>query len=131
MTPVRYVREEHFEQIRSWLRFRSEDIVPKALPENGFIVPGKAAGFLYRTDSSVAWIENIVAAPGLSREERSEAVDAVFTAIIERARELGFELLVGYTVLDAVVQRAQRFGFMHVTAGFHLMALPLKTPSLD
>src|SRR5688572_25462795 len=113
MKPIPYVREEHFEQIRDWLRFRKEDIVPKALPENGFIIPGKAAGFLYRTDSSVAWIENIVAAPGLSREERSEAVDAVIAAVIERAKELGFELLVGYTVLDVVVKRAQHFGFMH------------------
>jgi hypothetical protein len=131
MKPIRYVREEHFEQIREWLRSREQDIVPKALPENGFIIPGKAAGFLYRTDSSVAWIENIVAAPGLSREERGEAVDAVFTAIIERARELGFELLVGYTVLDVVVKRAERFGFMRVDGGFHLMALTLRPPSLD
>jgi hypothetical protein len=131
MKPIRYVREEHFELVRGWLRSREQDIVPRALPENGFIVPGKAAGFLYRTDSSVAWIENIVAAPGLSREERNEAVDAVVAAIIERAKELGFELLVGYTLLDVVVKRAERFGFTHVDGGFHLVALTLRPPSLD
>jgi hypothetical protein len=131
MKPVPYVREEHFEQIRAWLRFRKEDIVPRALPENGFVIPGKAAGFLYRTDSSIALIENLVAAPGLSREERGEAVDAIVTAVIERAKELGFDMLVGYTVLDVVVKRAQRFGFRHVAQGFHVIALTLKPPSLD
>jgi hypothetical protein len=131
MTPIRYVREEHFEQIREWFRFRKEDIVPKALPENGFIIPGKAAGFLYRTDSSVAWIENLIAAPDLSREERNQAVDAIVAAVVERAKELGFDVLLGYTVLDVVVQRAKRFGFMHVTDGFHLVALTLRPPSLD
>lgn len=131
MKPIPYVREQHFEQVRDWLRFWKEEMVPRALPENGFVVPGKAAGFLYRTDSSIALIENLVAAPGLSREERSEAVDAVVTAVIERANELGFEMLVGYTVLDVVVKRAQRFGFRHVAQGFHVIALTLKPPSLD
>jgi hypothetical protein len=131
MKPIRYVREEHFEQIRDWMRFRNEDLVPGVLPENGFIIPGKAAGFLYRTDSSVAWIENLVAAPGLSREERSQAADAIVAAVIERATELGFELLLGYTVLDVVVERAKRFGFLHIADGFKLVALPLRPISRD
>jgi hypothetical protein len=131
MNPIPYVREEHFEQVRGWLRFWKQDIVPKALPRNGFIIPGKAAGFLYLTDSSVAWIENLIAAPGLSREERTQAVDAIVTAVIERARQLDVDVLMGYTRLDVVVQRAKRFGFMHVDEGFHVVALPLRPPSFD
>jgi hypothetical protein len=131
MKVIPYVREEHFEQVRGWLRHWKQDLPPTALPRNGFVIPGKAAGFLYLTDSSVAWIENLVAAPGLSREERSQAADAIVTAVIDRARELGVEMLMGYTRLDAVVQRAARFGFMHVADGFHVVALPLKPPSVD
>jgi hypothetical protein len=125
MTPVPYVPELHFEQIRLWLELRNEVITPDALPQTGFIIPGKAAGFLYRTDSSVAWIEGLVAAPGLSREERSQAVDAVVAAVCREARKLGFKTLVGYTVLDVVVERAKRFGFSHVGGGFQLVALKL------
>lgn len=131
MKPIPYVREEHYEQVSGWLRLWKQDMPPSALPRNGFIVPGKAAGFLYLTDSSVAWLENLVAAPGLSREERSQAVDAVVTAVIERAREHGVEMLMAYTRLDAVVERGKRFGFMHVADGFHAVALPLKPPSFD
>lgn len=131
MTPIRYVREQHFEQVREWLRNWNEDIVPRGLPENGFIIPGKAAGFLYRTDSSVAWIENLVAAPGLDRQERNLAVDAIVAAVVERARELGFEVLMGYTSLEAVLNRAERFGFMHVASGFHVIALQLGPITMD
>jgi hypothetical protein len=131
MQVIPYVREEHYEQVRGWLRLWKQDMPPTALPRNGFIIPGRAAIFLYLTDSSVAWIENLVAAPGLSREERSQAVDAVVTAAIDRARELGVEMLMAYTRLDAVVQRGARFGFMHVADGYHAVALPLKAPSVD
>lgn len=131
MKVVPYVREEHYEQVRGWMRLWKQDMPPTALPRNGFIIPGKAAGFLYLTDSSIAWIESLVAAPGLSREERSQAVDAIVTAVIERARELGVEMLMGYTHLDAVVQRAVRLGFMHVAEGFHVVALPLKPSPLE
>jgi hypothetical protein len=125
MTPIPYVPELHFDQVRAWMQFRNEDITPDALPQTGFVIPEKAAGFLYRTDSSVAWIEGLVAAPGLSREERSEAVDAVVAAVCQEAKKLGFKMLLGYTVLDVVVKRAERLGFRHIGGGFHLVALSL------
>lgn len=129
MKPIPYVPEQHFEQIRSWLRFRNEDLPPDALPKTGFIIPEKCAGFLYRTDSSVAWIETLVAAPGLDKQVRSDAVDAIVTAIIEEAQKLGFKMLMGYTTLDAVVKRSERFNFMYVGGGFHCVALPLQPAS--
>src|SRR5690242_10972871 len=111
MTPIPFVPEQHFEQIRSWLQFWNEDMVPEALPKTGFIIPGKCAGFVYSTDSSLAFMETLVAAPGLAKEERSQAVDAIVAALIEATRKLGFKMLVGYTNLDAVVKRSEKFGF--------------------
>lgn len=125
MKPVPYVPELHFSQVSEWMQFRNEVITPDALPQTGFIIPGKVAGFLYRTDSSVAWIEGLVAAPGLDREERSQAIDAIVEAIIHEAQQLGFKTLLGYTVLDVVVKRSERFGFTYVSGGFHLIARPL------
>ena len=122
MTPVPYVAGLHFDQVHAWVQSRGDVITPDALPQTGFIIPGKAAGFLYRTDSSIAWIEGLVAAPGLEREERSQAIDAVVAALIEEAGRLGFKTLMAYTVLDAVVKRSERFGFTYVSGGFHLIA---------
>ena len=123
--PIRYVPQLHFEQVHRWYAARNETMTPDALPQIGFIIPGKAAGFLYRTDSSLAWIEGLVAAPELSREERAPAIDAVVVAVCDEARRLGFKVVMGYTQLDAVVSRAQRLGFTYVGGNYHLVALPL------
>lgn len=125
LTPVPYVPELHFAQVQAWLRHWDRSVTPDMLPGTGFIIPGKAAGFMYRTDSSLALIDNLVAAPGLSEEERGQVVDAILAAICLEAARLGFKLLLGYTVLDAVVKRAERFGFAHVASGFHLVAMKL------
>ena len=129
MTPIPFVPELHFELVKHWLQLWNETMTPEALPKTGFIIPGKAVGFLYRTDSSLALIENLVAAPGLSREERSEAVDAIVAAVCAEAAKQGFKMLLGYTVLDAVVKRAERFGFIYVAGNFHLVARPLNAGS--
>lgn len=125
MTPIRFVPELHFEQINSWLRFWDGAMTQDMLSQTGFIIPGKAAGFLYRTDSSLAFIENLVAAPGMSREERTGYVDAIVSAICAEAARLGFKVLLGYTQLDAVVKRAERFGFNYIEGNFHLVGLKL------
>ncbi|GHG84957.1 hypothetical protein [Comamonas sp. JC664] len=125
MTLEPYVPELHFEHIKAWLQSWDEIVTPDGLPQTGFVVPGKAAGFLYRTDSSLALIENLVAAPGLSKEERNEAVDLVVAAICKEATRLGFKILLGTTQLDAVVKRAEKHGFIYVDGGFHVIALRL------
>jgi len=125
MTPIPYDPALHYAQFESWLKVRDDSMPPESLPQTGFIIPGKAAGFLYRTDSCIAMIENLVAAPGLSKEERSEAVDLVVKAISDEAKKLGFSVLLGYTQLDAVVKRAERHGFVHVDSGYHIVALRL------
>jgi len=125
MTPIAYVPELHFETVRSWMEARNEVITLDALPQTGFIIPGMAAGFLYRTDSSVAMIEGLVAAPGVEREVRDQAVDAIVLAVIAEAQRLGFKTLTGTTVLEAVVKRAERLGFIYVGGNFHLIVRPL------
>lgn len=121
MTPIPYEPALHFDQVSVWMQHRNQLITPDALPKSGFIIPGKAAGFLYRTDSSMAMIENLVAAPGLGREERDQAVDDIVLAICAEAARLGFKMLVGTTVLEAVVKRAERLGFVYAGGGFHMV----------
>jgi hypothetical protein len=128
MTPVRFDPKVHHELLNQWRKPWGELMTPEALPQVGFVVPDKAAGFLYRTDSSVALIEGIIAAPGLSREERNGAVDAIVAAVRDEARRQGFKLLLGYSQLDAIKVRAEKFGFMHVGPGFHMVALDLTQP---
>ncbi|RKG80290.1 hypothetical protein [Corallococcus terminator] len=128
MKPVPFDPKLHHGLLELWRKPWDETMTPDALPQTGFVVPDKAAGFLYRTDSSVALIEGIIAAPGLSKEVRNEAVNAIVAAIRDEARRLGFKLLLGYSQLDAIMERAKRFGFIHVGPGFHMVALDLTKP---
>lgn len=123
MQPVPYVPELHFEQVLHWLQLRGESITPDALPKTGFIVPGKAAGFLYRTDSSISWIDSLVASKEATKEERNEALDAVVLALREEARRGGFKVMMGYTLFQVVVDRAERLGFKYVGGNYHLIAI--------
>lgn len=128
MKPVRFDPKVHHDLLNLWRKPWDETMTPEALPEYGYVVPGKAAGFLYRTDSSVALIEGIIAAPGLTKEDRNEAVNAIVAAVRDEARRQGFKLLLGYSQLDAIKNRAERFGFMHVGPGYHMVALDLTKP---
>ncbi len=125
-TILPYDKELHFEELNSWFLARDagSPLVPETLPKVGFIIPGKAAGFLYQTDSNIAWIENLVAAPGLGKKERSELIDAIVLAVAAEARRRGFAALVGFTELDAVKERAERLGFAY-HGKFHLINLAL------
>lgn len=127
--PVLYEPALHFSQVLAWFQEYDEAVTQDELPQLGYIVPGKAAGFLYRTDSSLCWIESLVASKQLSKEERSEALDAIVMALARDARRLGFKTMMGLTQLEAVVQRALRLGFVYVDGGFRVIALPLDSVS--
>jgi hypothetical protein len=124
LKPIPYVAAQHFEEVERWFKLFNETMTADALPQTGFIVPGTAAGFLYRTDSSVAWVESLIASKEAPKEERNQALDAIVVALCREAKKLGFKTVLGSTQLDAVVKRAQRLGWSYVGGGFHLIALP-------
>jgi hypothetical protein len=119
--PIPYDPGAHFEQVLRWMEAWGQTISPDALPTTGFIVPGIAAGFLYRTDSSIAWIEGLVASRDISAEIRGLALDEIVRALRAEARRSGFKILLGYTQLQAVVDRALRHGFKHAKGAYQLV----------
>lgn len=123
MRAIPYEPKQHFEQVLQWLRMRGESTSPDRLPKTGYVVPGIAAGFLYRTDSSIAWIDSLVASKERTREERSEALDAIVQALRDEARRSGFSSLLGYTLYPVVVDRALRLGWEYVRGGYHLVVV--------
>ncbi len=84
-------------------------IEPKMLPTTGVIADEKAAGFLYQTDSKVAWMEWIVADPAAS--DRGPAIDAVISSLSEIAADMGFELILTSVKHPGLIQRYINNGF--------------------
>jgi hypothetical protein len=80
------------------------------LPETGFIVPGVAAGFLFRTDSRLAFVHNVVTNPDASLRARFVAVRDIVRACQELARALGVAGLVTWTNAPSIVRLACQNG---------------------
>lgn len=119
--PIPYDPGAHFGQVFRWMQAWGQPLSLDALPTTGFIIPGVAAGFLYRTDSSVAWIEGLVASRDVSAEIRGKALDQIVRALRAEARRSGFKILLGYTQFQAVVDRALRHGFEHAKGTYQLV----------
>ena len=126
MKVERFQPDLHYATFCAWTRWYEMTPLPiQFLPQSGFVVDGVAMGFMYRTDSKMALIENLAANPKLPRETRTQGLDAVVTAIAEEGRALGFEVLIGYTNVNAVIQRALRHGFTTDDEKFQVVTLVL------
>ncbi len=106
---LRFETEAHYREVEAWAKARGVHLTPELLPKTGRIVPGKAAIFLYKTDSSLGLLENLISNP---KDSDSEAIDAVVTSILEDAKEMGIKFIMCTTSLPAVISRAARLGFL-------------------
>jgi hypothetical protein len=103
---VRAYTPSDYKDLEQWWKDQNWDPVPPSiLPDLGFIVPGVAAGFLYTTNSTVAWMEWIVANPKKTFEIRDEALNAVLKTIESRAKELGFSTILISTSNKRLLER--------------------------
>lgn len=102
----------HYGMISKWWKAHGME-APKIheLPELGLIADDIAAGFLYKTDSSVCMIEALIANPEKPTGVRNEALDLVVTELCREAREMGFKKIYGFTRLESVLDRAVSHDF--------------------
>lgn len=95
-----------------WYRARG-DAVPAedTLPGTGLIVPGVAAGFLFRTDSAFCLLDGFVTSRDAPAKERHRALGAIVDALTEEAKALGFRCVVGLTRSSGMAKLVRRRQF--------------------
>lgn len=112
MSPETFELEKHYGQVVEWWQGHQWPVVPPAvLPKTGLIVPGFAAGFLYKTDSNLAWLEWAVVNPQSDRILRREALDAVLGGLFEEAKKAGFEAVFTSVSHPGLIERYKKLGF--------------------
>lgn len=100
------------DEVNGWCAARGLDpLDPAALPPVGFVEPGLAAGWLYRTDADLALVEGLVTNPTVPLRQRSRAVDAVTRALLDEAKAFGVRRVVAFCREPGVARRAVRLGF--------------------
>ena len=81
------------------------------LPKTGFIVEEICAGFLYKTDSKIAWLEFIISNPVSDKQERNKALDLLIKKLCEEAKNCEFAAVFTSTEHEKLIQRYTDHGF--------------------
>lgn len=71
-----------------------------------------ACGFLYKTNSSICWLEFIVANPNTTNEERSNGIKKVCNEISKIAKSLGFTAIYTSVKHENLINKLKNEGFI-------------------
>lgn len=120
MTPlIRRYRESDYAELSTWYGARGlSPPPPEGLPLTGLWIPSVGAGFLYRTDSSLALIEGVITNPAAPKRAQACAVAALLRALLDAAGDGA--RVIGFTSILGMARRAQRLG-MRETGAYLLM----------
>lgn len=119
---IRPITESDYLAICEWWKHHKWQVVPaQALPPNGYIaLIGEkriVAGFLYRTDSNLGWLEWIVSNPDSTFEERTTAINELLETIFQRAKELKIQAIFTSCKNESLIKRLIEKGFQTTDQG--------------
>ena len=128
-----------FETIKAWGKAWGSDYDEAQFPKHGFIVDDLCAYFIYTTDSSICFLENLVRNPEVGKGinerlgtliDRGKALDLVIKACYNKARELGFTVAYATTNVISAAKRAKEHG-AQASPLCVLLTKDLQTPNLN
>ena len=111
-----YNEKEHYDLLCSWWQGHNWTPLPiQALPSNGIVTyygnKPVSAGFLYKTDSSIAWLEWLVCDPKAAKEYRSDCINNTIESLCMLADELGYKLIMTSVNNIGLKKRLDNHGF--------------------
>lgn len=111
MMNLRPYKPEDFETVARWARDGyNTEYSEDQFPQTGFIVDGVAAAFMYATDSSVCYIENMISNRSADPAARDYAIKLILEALFLAARSQGFKVAYATTDLATMIFRAAQHG---------------------
>lgn len=114
--------KKDYDLLLSWWKKRNFTAPPKEwLSPLGLMVfvgnKPVCAGFLFKTDSNVCSIGNLVSDPSVPGIFRDKALDYLLVRLQTIAKDSGFTVVCAATNLERLVQRYKRLGFMVTDEG--------------
>jgi len=116
MELIPYIPEFH-PVMASWWQGHNFSVIPHdALPKTGYIAVNEdkemvCAAWLYRTDSTLAWMEWYISNPVAAKTEVSEGLDMVINKLTDEAKESGFHTIFTSMKHGGLIRRMQKHGF--------------------
>lgn len=105
-------KSKDYGTVSQWWKAREWPIIPlEYLPNHGLIIDNYCAGFVYNTDSAIAWIEFIVSNPNSDKVKRSQAMDILIDSLIGKARILGAKCVFTSSNNEKLIKRFVSQGY--------------------
>lgn len=117
---MRPVQMSDWPELGRWYRARGQGLRPETLPKCGVMVPNLAAGFLYRTDSTVCLLDGYVTNPDAPSLPRARALREITTSLLTSAKLVGATYVMALCKSRGIERLAKRFGLAPV--GTYLLA---------
>ena len=119
MFETRLLDESDYDTLVSWWEKENFTPIPKQkLPQNGTggLMVFKddveiCTGFLYTTNSSIAWLEFIVANREYREKDRKDAIQLLITSLCNIAKELGFDTVFSIGQHPSLINHFESLGF--------------------
>jgi hypothetical protein len=97
----------------------------QALPKTGVLCyedeAPVCAGFLYKTDSSMAWVDWVISDQDYDASMRKEAVSILMSRLLQIAKELGFSAVMTAAATEGYQQHCEGKGFVLTNDNVNLM----------
>jgi hypothetical protein len=118
---VRALQESDWEMlVKWWASWKDWGVNPSKdmLPQNGtggLIVEKDGvnivAGFLYLTNSKVAWMEWIVSDPDYKESDRADALELLINSLEDIARGVGYEIILSIGRNKSLINMHKKLGY--------------------
>lgn len=103
--------EEDYSTICQWYQAWNMGKPPLDLfPANVFIIDNVICASYYKTDSKVAYIENIISNPDCPTDIRQAGLGLAGDYIFKLAKEDGFKVMIGFTQNKSVAKTSDQHG---------------------
>ncbi len=114
---IKFDQAKHYETICSWWKAHKWDAIPlDALSDDGIVITSDGqpvcACWLYRTNSSICWVEWYVANPTAPRKIRNICIDKMIEISTSLAQMLGFKSVFSSVKVGRFIKRLEENDFI-------------------
>lgn len=117
-----------YPMVAKWWKAHGWPVLPlEALPEGGGVIAYEGttplcAAWLYKTNSSISWMEWFISNPDAPKRCRSLGLDAVIAELDTRAKAQGFKIIHTSMRHPGLIRRMKSHGFIVVDEGMTNLA---------
>lgn len=116
---VRALQEEDWDTLQSWWKlWKWPEMNKDLLPFNGCggLMVYKddvliTAGFLYLSNSKVAWLDWIISSPSYKEKDRREALELLISSLEEVGKQQGYDIIISIARHKGLINTHKKLGY--------------------